>query len=198
MLNQNIKGFLTLVLIITLISALYFGYKGIIEPNFINKNPGQYPVSTEDTRIAPQIEVQSDSAKVSWETPYTSKGAVKFSGNKQDCIDNNSNCSTLESNEDTSHNLNITNLNPNQEYFYKIMIDGTEYPLAKEEFFSFTTTASAKPDNLLDQTNSQSTDKNALLQEFKGALESQDMKFDFNNDGKVSSLDFPLYVNKNK
>src|SRR3989344_4764207 len=182
MLNQNIKGFLTLLLILSLFAALYFGYKGIFEPRFVNDTVGEFPVDVGEATVTPEIEIQSNLAIIKWETPYESIGSVLYTTNKETCMGlSTGECGIANSASGLSHEVTLENLEPGQEYFYKISIDSTKYPIEEGEFFSFITPQASQA--------SSTGEVSPILEEFKNAMQNQDLSYDFNGDNTITILD---------
>lgn len=183
MLSQNVKGLLTLILVFSLVGGSLYLYKVVIEPkissteNTISTLP--VDISNYQKEIIPKIEVFSTNAKVTFNTPTESLGAVKF------CLKNSINsCNTIaEEKLRKDHLIELVNLKSTTDYDYKIVIDGTEYPEG-DSYFSFKT---ANEKNSIENVKAS----------FEKAIQSQDLTFDYNNDKRVTILDFRKYQQEN-
>lgn len=194
MLTQNLRGVITFILIIALVVALYAGYKVVIEPRFItNQEAGIFVTETDNTVVSPEIEIYTDNANIMWETPYTSIGGVIYSTNPENCISKNAECTTINSEGEQKHNVMLTNLIPNTEYFYKIKIDDTYYPIEESNFFSFTT----QQQDQTGKTVQVELGGQLKLEDFQKAIQEQDLTYDINKDGKVNLADVAAYKKQN-
>lgn len=188
MLNQNIKGFLTLLTVAGVISSVFYGYKGFVEPNLM-RNAELFPVDVTEITISPKVEIKEDSAIISWEAEGLSGGII-YSTNKKDCIDKNQECKSYSS-KDTGiqHTAEIANLKEGQNYYYKILIENKEFPQESDSFFSFIKPASEK-----DTSKEIPTDK-LDPKKIHDAIKNQDLSYDLNSDGKVNIADLYLLNN---
>lgn len=193
MLNQNIKGFLTLLTITGIITSVFYGYKGFVEPNLIN-NVELYPVEIEQVNISPKVEISGNTAEITWEVAEES-GGILYTTAKQDCIQKTSNCIQLTSTvSGPKHKVNIEGLEEGKNYFYKIQIGQEEFPKEEEIFFSFAAPVYGPP----IETTTVKTEETPELdpKKFQEALKNQDLTFDLNSDGKVTIADLYLVNNK--
>lgn len=183
MLSQNFKGLVTLVLIFSIVTGAFYAYKAVIEPEFATQQSlEQFPVSTETIEISPKIQVYSNRVIVSWDTPYETQGAVLL------CKADSNECSEYKSlnNPSMRHEVTINDLLPNTQYEYQLSIDNEYYP--SQNKFKFQTLADLQEQ---PQTpNTINTQNNNSYEEFKRAIEDQDLRFDKNGDGKVNLLDY--------
>ncbi len=210
---QNLKGLITILLIGAFLGTLFFGYKIFIEPKVKGTNPNQFPVDVEEDslneenaqKITPQIEIFKDRAIIRFKTPYESEVSVLYDSKKCSL----ENCKRVDDSKKTEHKLVLGKLEPNTNYFYKLIIDNVTYPQNDDEFFTFITLKdSAKDSNNSKEPKNISSSGKALknnkpnipkldLSTFKEAIKKQDLEFDFNKDGKVNILDYSLYKKSN-
>ena len=198
MLSQNFKGLLTLVLIFALLIGGFYAYKNIFEPSLITKeNVEQFPVST-DVEITPKIEIFDTKVNIIFQTPFQTKTAVLY------CVKQDTkNCKEIPGNENSKdQNITIANLTPATEYEYKLMIEDKYYPAEEKSYFNFKTklanTSSSSPtptkSPLLSREGNKlsptSSSKKTSLVEFREAMKKQDLKYDTDNDGKVTIEDY--------
>ena len=190
MLNQNTKGFLTLLTITGIITSVFYGYKGLIEPNLM-RSAELFPVELTQINIAPKVEIKATKADITWENTSGNESLI-YTTKKQDCIDKNTNCITLKAQVSGNQStVEITDLKEKTDYFYKIIIEDKEFPQEKENFFSFkqpaTTTLETKP-----------IESNPLPdpKKIQEAFKNQDLTYDMNGDGKVTIAD--LYILNSK
>ncbi|MBP7859382.1 hypothetical protein KA001_00245 [Patescibacteria group bacterium] len=183
MLSQNVKGLLTLILVFSLVGGSLYLYKVFIEPKISTSDNAvsTLPVDiiAEQEEIIPKIEVFASKADITFNTPEESLGAVKY------CLKNDpKSCSTVTEKQLTKdHKIEITELESSLDYDYKIIIDGTEYPDG-ETYFSFKTT-------------NQEQGNESIKTAFEEAIKTQDLTFDYNNDQKVSIMDYRVYSQQN-
>ncbi|NCT55567.1 hypothetical protein GW755_01845 [bacterium] len=187
MLNQNTKGFLTLLTITGIVSSVFYGYKGLIEPNLM-RNAELFPVEIAEITITPKVEIRDTLASITWEIE-DSAGGIKYANKKQDCIDKNNECLSIQAEiNGTHHKAEILNLKEDTDYFYKIIVNGEEFPKEDEKFFSFKKPSDPKP---AENTGPDLDPKN-----IHEAIKTQDLTYDLNGDGKVTIAD--LYMLNSK
>ena len=205
---QNLKGLITILLIVAFFGTVFFGYKLVLEPKIKGNSLEQLPVDTEnpdneEIKITPQIEIFKNRAIIRFKTPYDSDAFVLFDS-AQCAVEK---CKKIEDTKGTDHKIVLSDLTPNTKYFYKLGIDNDLYP-PEEEFFTFITledASSSSNSNNSNNTKSEPSAKNENttqpqkldLKTFKEAIKAQDLKYDFNKDGKVNILDYSLYKKSN-
>lgn len=191
MLNQNIKGFLTLLTISGIITSVFYGYKGFVEPSLIN-NVELYPVEIEQVNISPKVEIFENKAEITWEVSEET-GGVLYSTSKQDCIQKSEKCKQLTSTfEGTKHKVTIAELEEGKSYFYKIQIGQEVFPKEEEIFFSFAAPAYQPTVETTPEEKGPKIDP----KKFQEALKNQDLTYDLNSDGRVTIADLYLVNNK--
>lgn len=187
MLFQNFKGFLTLALVLSLISTSFYFYKGIVEPGVIQKNSlEQFAVSTEEVEVRPQIEVYPSKAVVTWDTPYESSGIVKY------CVDpeDQSTCNQSQTSFGKNHRVTLDKLESNKTYYYNIGIDNNMYPSQDGSHYKFVTGGlNAKKGKLTDYIAKEIPTQN----DFNTAMKNQDLTYDYTKDGRVTIADYASY-----
>lgn len=194
MLKQNLKGFFTSLIIVLLITLIFFGYKGFLEPYLISKKPENSTTTTLDTfllnieedkekvvsdekfAVTPSVDVGVNQATISWETPIKMFGSIEYSNNDKSCETKEGNCTVKIAEEKNKHTFKLENLQPNTEYFYKVTIGSKKYP--ETGTYSFKTPE--KP---------QKTQPGKDIKEFIEARKRQDLDYDFNKDGIVNFTD---------
>ncbi len=167
------------------------------------KSSSRFSIATEkDSELFQNLtesEITAESAKVSWTTTEELIGSVQFSTD-QTTVENNTGTEVSSESGDTpttSHEVNLTSLEPNTEYFYKAIATQADNPdLARESNIqSFTTLASdEEPDVVvINSITASSITKNSVALSVETNINSQ-ATFDLGttvNYGRVqNSTDF--------
>jgi hypothetical protein len=187
MLFQNFKGFLTLALVLSLVATSFYFYKGIVEPGVIQKNSlEQFAVSTEEIEVKPQIEVYPNKAVVTWDTPYESSGVVKYCTNPEEPPT----CNKSQTSFGKNHRVTLDKLDSNKTYYYNIGIDNNMYPSQKGSHYKFVTGGlNGKKSKLAEYIAKESPTQ----KDFNAAMKNQDLKYDYNKDGKITVADYASF-----
>lgn len=248
--HESTRGFISFVILSAVIGL------SVLSLKYISNSTNLISMASNEALMPQFLEVNSvltDSATINWYTASPTIGILIYSDNKN-CFDdkknNYQNCELLSEAETTkNHLIQINNLNPGTQYYYKIKGESFVYPEAEpatfktldtegfgisteqtvletgdgglevitddgfaptsEEETSKQVTApknntpdfdgfgEANDDQVLGISTVNKTQQKisaGIIEEFREALVFNDLKYDFDKNGKVENPDYALFI----
>lgn len=207
----------TSFLLLGIIGLTYLGFSNLPKSTVFKSSASQKELEPIGLRVG---NISQNSAEITWLTQIESM-SILFYSPSEDCLKgeiNTTECPFVSENDKTTnHIIKLKGLKADSTYFYKIKTDNNIYP--DNSIFSFSTFAEpasqdvSEPEsdsegittpksssNMLQTDNSNGQilgNKQKIdlaLQDFKYAMDLQNLSYDFNKDSKVDLMDYPLYL----
>lgn len=230
------KGFVTFLILLGIILTATLSLSYVIEPDSTTSSASESKVEPLELRIS---DISFDEATLSWITQDKTTATVLYDTDWSRCERDNAACLSQTINiESTSHNIAITGLNSDTEYYVKVKsgeqlfpegkplsfrtlpqsqsgiiapveivtveeediadFEGIENPKDAEDIKSTSDTSQLQvlgiETNYQEPIDPLSGINNLVIDEFRDALIYDDIRYDFNGDGGVTSKDYPLFL----
>lgn len=124
-------------------------------------------------------EITQNSAKITWQTNRETQGKIIFGPEPSQLSQE-----APESANALSHHVLLAGLSPGAPYYFKIIVSGKTFDQNGTPF-SFITLAQVPEDQPFNQ-------------EFRKAYKNNDLRYDYDSDGKVTIKDWLTYLKRQK